>query len=180
MEDETKILELLAKAIRRKNATDAEVARIINRPTERGHAGEYMAAKIFGIHLEQSAVRKGIDGHFTRGNLAGKTVNIKWYGKMEGLLDISSESLPALYLVMAGPKAPAISSRGATRPWLISYVYLFDAARLIGELGRRGVKIGISTSIRKNLWEAAEIYPAPRNNQLLLSDREKGMLALFS
>lgn len=99
---------------------------------------------------------------------------------MEGLLDINPENLPDFYLVMAGPKAPAISSRGTTRPWLISYVYLFDAARLVGELRKRGIKIGIATSIRKALWEAAEIYPVPRNNQLLLSAREKGMLALFS
>lgn len=180
MEDKTKDLEQLARAIKQKNAVDAEIARIVDRPALIGHVGEYIAARIFGIQLEQSAVRKGIDGHFTRGNLAGKTVNIKWYGKMEALLDISPKSLLDFYLVMAGPKAPAISSQGATRPWLISYVYLFDAARLIGELRRRGVKIGIATSIRKDLWEAAEIYPVPRNNQLLLSDREKGMLALFS
>jgi len=69
---------------------------------------------------------------------------------------------------------------GATRPWVISYVYLFDAARLIGELEQQGVKIGIATSVRSYLWEMAEIYPVQRNRQLLLSDEQKNLLGLFS
>lgn len=180
MEDETEILELLAKAIRRKNATDAEVARIINRPAERGHAGEYIAAKIFGIHLEPSATCRGIDGCFARGDLAGKTVNIKWYGKQEGILDIILEALPDFYLVMTGPKAPPMSSKGKVRPWLINRVFLFDADKLIERLKARNIKIGIATSMRNELWELAEIYPMQRNSELILSDKEKRLLALFS
>jgi hypothetical protein len=60
--------------------------------------------------LEQSASQKGIDGRFAGGSLARKTVNIKWYGKMEGLLDVSPGNLPDFYLVMTGPKATASSS----------------------------------------------------------------------
>ena len=173
-------LKQLAKAIQRKNSVGAEIARIVGRPALLGHVGEYIAARIFGIALEQSAARKGIDGYFTRGNLAGKTVNIKWYGKMEGVLDISQESLPDFYLVMTGPKGSPISSRGAMRPWIISCVFLFDAVKLVGELKHRGIKIGIATSVRQDLWEMAEIYPAQRNSQVILSHKEKRLLALFS
>ena len=87
-------------------------------------------------------------------------MSIKWYGKMEGLLDITPETLPDYYLVMSGSKSAATSSRGAIRPWLLSYVFLFDATKLVEELRSRGVKIGITTSVRKELWEMAEIYPA--------------------
>ena len=100
-------LEKLAQAIKQKNFTDAEIASIIGRPAERGHVGEYTAAHIFDISLQQSASHEGIDGCFVSGNLKGKTVNVKWYGKMEGLLDLTPESLPDLYLVMTGPKAAA-------------------------------------------------------------------------
>lgn len=175
-----KDLDQLAKVIRQKNVGDAEIARIIGRPALIGHTGEYIAAHVFNITLEQSASQKGIDGRFVSGSLATKSVNIKWYGKMDRQLDVSPDNLPDFYLVMTGPKAAAMSSRGAVRPWGISYVYLFDAVRLIGELKQRGVKIGIPTSVRSYLWEMAEIYPIQRNRQLLLSDEQKNLLALFS
>ncbi len=172
-------LERLAELIKQKNMVDGEIARIIGRPAERGHTGEYIAAHIFNIALEPSASQKGIDGHFTSGKLAQKSVNIKWYGKMEGLLDISPVSLPDYYLVMTGSKVAAASSKGTVRPWIISYVHLFDAASLVSELKRPGVKIGIATSVCSYLWEAAEIYPAQHNKELLLSDEQKRLLALF-
>ena len=64
---------------------------------------------------------------------------------------------------MTGPKAQVMSSRGGIRPWLIHHVYLFDAPRLVVELRRRGLKIGVATSVRQSYWQAAEIYPAQRN-----------------
>ncbi len=103
-------LQKLAQAVKQTNLADAEIARIIGRPAESSHAGEYIAAHVFEITLEQSASQKGIGGHFLGGSLAGKTANIKWHGKMEGLLDITLENLPDFYLVMTGPKTAAISS----------------------------------------------------------------------
>jgi len=103
-------LEQLAQLIRDKNRVEDAIADVIGRPALMGWVGEYIAASIFGIELEQSAARKSIDGHFVRGPLAGKTVNIKWYGKMEGLLDITPGHLPDFHLVMTGPKSGAISS----------------------------------------------------------------------
>jgi len=179
--DRMKELEQLSKVIRMKNGADDEIARIIGRPALIGHTGEYVAAKVFNIELEQNAAHKAIDGRFTGGSLDGKTVNIKWYTKQEGILDVSPEAPPPdFYLVMTGAKTPAASSRGMTRPWLISQIFLFDARELLRTLRSRGVKgIGIATSIRREYWEGAEIYPTPNNNKLTLSDRQKEMLALF-
>jgi len=175
-----KNLERLAEVIRRKNILDDEIAGIIKRPALIGHTGEYIASEIFDISLEESATAKGLDGRFTTDSLAGKTVNIKWYGKWEGLLDLSpSAPPPDYYLVVAGPKAPAVSSKGKTRPWLINYVFLFNAQELIGELKSRGIKVGIATSVRNMLWEAAELYPNQQNRELMLSVEQKRMLSIF-
>lgn len=179
-EAEMEDLERLAKLIRQRGLTDAEIARLIGRPAERSHAGEYIAAHVFGITLEHSASQKGMDGRFATGNLCKKSVNIKWYGIMEGLLDISPDPQPDFYLVMTGPKATDGHSRGALRPWTISYVYLFDAVRLIGELQRLGVTIGVATTVRSHLWEMAQIYPEQRNSILLLSEEQNRLLDLFS
>lgn len=59
------------------------------------------------------------------------------------------------------------------------HFFLFDATRLVENLKSRGIKIGIATSIIKQLWQEAEIYPTQRNNQLILSEEQKRSLALF-
>jgi hypothetical protein len=134
---------------------------------------------VFHITLEESASQKSIDGYFSDGTLAGKSVNIKWYAKNEAVLDITADSLPDFYLVFTGPRSPATSSRGKTRPWLIESVYLFDAASLLNQLKARGVKIGIATSTTQTLWDKAEIYPIQKNDQLVLSEEQRAMLSLF-
>jgi hypothetical protein len=129
--------------------------------------------------LEESASQKGLDGRFTHGQLAGRSVNIKWYAKREGLLDVTPDALPDFYLVLAGPKSAASSSRGEDRPWVIENVYLFDAPQLVRRLRSRGVKIGIATSVRQQLWDEAEIYPTARNTRLILSNAQRKLLAHF-
>ena len=176
-EEQIENLQGLARMITQKNIVDAEIAQIIERPAERGHAGEYIASRIFNIELEKSASTRSIDGHFTSENLTGRTVNIKWYGKQENILDICKEDGPDFYLVMTGPKSVSPSSRGTTRPWLISYVFLFDSAKLIQDL--KSVKQGIATSVKKRLWEMAEIYPEPRNSQLILTMEQQRLLESF-
>lgn len=176
-EEQREKLQSLVKKIKQKNIIDAEIARILERPAERGHTGEYIASRIFNIKLGKSASAKSIDGHFTSGDLTGRTVNIKWYGKQENSLDISKEDGPNFYLVMTGPESVSSSSRGTTRPWLISYVFLFDSAKLIQDL--KNVKQGIATSVKKRLWEIAEIYPEPRNSQLILSLEQRRLLESF-
>lgn len=67
-----------ATLLRQRNAIDVELARLIHRPMTSGYLGEWIAAQIFDIELEASAVAAGIDGRFRSGPLQGRTVNIKW------------------------------------------------------------------------------------------------------
>ena len=176
MSDLVKLSQLLAS----RNEIDAEIARLLGRPATVGALGEYVAAAIFDIELEASAVAKGIDGRFRRGPLAGRTVDIKAYGKQEGLLDLPThDQVPDFHLVLAGPKGGAVSSRGMTRPWVISSVYLFDTPGLIGELRGR-VKIGIATNVASRFWEAAEVYPSSRSPHLLITNEQRAQLELFA
>src|SRR5947209_19797410 len=97
----------LAELLLRRNKLDEEIARTVGRPALIGHIGEYIAAKVFDITLENSAVNKGFDGRFCKGPLVGKSVNVKWYAKREGLLDIRLDAVPDFYLVLTGPKGVA-------------------------------------------------------------------------
>ncbi|HSH82594.1 MAG TPA: hypothetical protein VLA19_29025 [Herpetosiphonaceae bacterium] len=173
-------LAKLADLIRSKNAIESQISALIGRPALLGHAGEYIAAHLFGIVLEESASHRGSDGSFADGPLAGRSVNIKWYSRQSGVLDITPESLPDYYLVLAGPPSAALSSRGMTLPWAIESVFLFDALALVEMLSARGVKIGIATSVTKTAWEQAQIFPAQHNTALILSDLQRELLGLFS
>lgn len=161
------------------NTLGERISEITGRPATIGHTGEYIASYIFDIELEESASAKGIDGRFRSGKLAGMTVNIKWYSKLEYMLDINPEALPNFFLVMTGPKGQAVSSRGSIRPWLIDYVFLFNADELIIELNARGVKIGVATSVRKHEWQAAEIYPNKRSMVYRMTDDQMGKILAF-
>lgn len=176
--DDVELAELAALLCER-NALDVRVGRLLDRPVTTGHLGEWIAARIFDIELETAANAAGIDGHFTTGELAGRTVNVKTYGKREGLLDMKSTAPLDYYLVLTGPKAAAVSSRGTLRPLCIDSVYLFDARRLRIELGERGVKFSEATSVRAVHWDDAEIYPRPNNPLLVVSEAQRRQLAMF-
>lgn len=169
----------LATLLKEHNEITNQIAALIGRPAETGHMGEYIASQIFHITLAQSASNKSIDGYFADGALAGRSVDIKWYAKWEGLLDITTYTLPDFYLVLAGPKSAATSSRGTARPKVIEYVFLFNAAELVASLTARKVKIGIATSVIQPLWLKAEVYPTQRNAALVLSEKQRRQLALF-
>lgn len=175
-------LSTLAALIKAKNAHDLEIARILHRPAQLGHAGEYIASRIFNIELNVSAAYKGDDGAFRNGPLRGCRVNIKWYGRHEGLLDMSINAAADLYyLVMIGPKGAAVTSVWASRPWVIDFVFLFKAQELIAALRARKIppKIGVATSVAKDFWHAAEIYPSPTNPLLPLNEQQQAALRLF-
>jgi hypothetical protein len=172
-------LERLALQIQQRNEVEIEITRIIGRPALIGHIGEYIAAKVFRIALAASATEKGYDGLFEEGSLRGRTVNVKWYAKRVGSLDMEPRSVPDFYLVLTGPYEPAVSSRGTTRPWLITSVFLFDGPGLVHELAKAGIKVGIATSVRKHLWDAAELWPNQRNIMLPLTDDQRRMIRLF-
>jgi hypothetical protein len=173
-------LERIAGLLKKRNQIDREISNIIGRPATKGHMGEFLASKIFEIELEKSAATKGIDGVFATGPLKGKTVNIKLYGKQERMLDIAVPELADYYLVLTGPKSAAATSRGRMRPLVISNVYLFGMETLVRSLRKRGVKLGIATSVAKSYWTEAEIYPYNRNKKLELTEDQRRLLQLFS
>ena len=172
-------LKKLAELIKTKTRVENEIALIIERPALIQHVGEHIASKIFDITLNPSVATESIDGCFNKPPLAGRSVNIKWYGKLERSLDINLTNPPDYYLVMTGPESPATSSKGANRPWVISYVFLFDWNELTTTLQSRGVKIGVTTSLASYMWDNAKIYPIQRNNKLPLSKSQIELLSLF-
>nr|QEO74923.1 hypothetical protein [uncultured bacterium] len=163
----------VADLIRQRNLIDAELSACIGRPSSTGHLGEWIAAQVFGIELEQHATAKGIDGRLPD----GRTVDVKWYLKREGLLDLCEEG-PDLYLVLTGPKVPAATSRGTVRPMVVDAVYLFDAMAVVADLRARGRKIGVASSVRTELWAAAEIYPR-HNPAFIVTAEQQELLALL-
>ena len=169
-------MEHLASLIKQRNTLDREIAQMLGRPALTGHFGEFVAARIFNIALHESHAHKGNDGYFGDGPLAGKTVNIKYYPKREGDLDMNRDNLPEFYLVLTGPKSAAASSRGGHRPWVIEQVFLFNSADLVSQLGG---KIGTPTSVHQNLWDNAEIYPCD-NLSFPLNEAQRNNLKLFS
>jgi hypothetical protein len=174
------VLAQLADLIRSRNAIDEQIAAVINRPASIGHVGEVIAAQVFDIELETSAVTKGHDGRFTTGPLAGKTVNIKFYGKFESMLDINPDGILDYYLVLTGPKATSMTSRSGVRPLLIESVFLFEAQPLVDALMAREVKLGAATSVAKALWDAAELYPNPTSVAFGLTPEQCAWVRHFS
>jgi hypothetical protein len=172
-------LAQLATLLAERNLIDARIAQLIGRPVERGHVGEWIAARIFGIELHESAVHAASDGVFIDGPLAGKTVNVKFYGKREGMLDLSVGV--DFYLVLTGPRSAALSSRGETREFRVDHVYLFDAEVVHADLTSRGVALSrTAASVRNVLWQAAEVFPAAVSPALRLSEEQLGLLRLFA
>lgn len=60
-------LARVAALLRERNAIDAELTGLIQRPMTSGYLGGWIAAQVFGIELEASAVAAGIDGRFGSG-----------------------------------------------------------------------------------------------------------------
>lgn len=168
-------IRALAESLRERNRIDRAIAERIGRPAERGHIGEFIASRIFGIDLHESAAHRGHDGVFRGGEFEGRTVNIKWYGKDEGLLDVATTSPPDLYLVLTGPRAAAVGSRGTRRPLVVSSVYLFRH----GDLIEGGVRPGTAASVRRELWEEARIHPGEGGRMSLTAD-QVGLLSLLA
>lgn len=167
----------VADLLKQRNAIDDQIAAIIKRPMLTGCLGEWIAARVFYIDLEASGIAKALDGRFRSGPLAGRTVNVKWYPKREGLVDLVNDGVD-FYLVMTGPHSSAGSSRGSTRPLVIDAVYLFEATALLDDLRQRGRRIGTASSVRLILWNDAEVYPR-QSSVLPITDEQRSALSLF-
>lgn len=168
----------LARLLQQHNQITREIAALIGRPAERGHIGEFIATHIFDIALATQANNTGNDGVFrSNGMLNGRTVNIKFYAVNEYILDMSVLTPPDYYLVLTGPIQPTSSSRGALRSYSIEHIYLFAHEHLVQHI--RSAKIGVATSVRKALWQAAEIYPQSHNQALVLTETQRELIGLF-
>ena len=172
-------LETLGELIKTKNDIESKISQIIGRPGLQGHIGEFIAGKIFDLELHEDATKRGNDGIFKSGYLAGKNANVKLYGKRESILDFNPKDPAEYYLVLTGPKSSAGSSRGTNRPLVINSVFLFESEQLIKQLKERNVKIGNQVSITQEQWNDAEIFPNQRNNQLPVTEKQKELLRLF-
>ena len=172
-------LKTLGDLIKTKNDIETQISQIIDRPGLQGHIGEFIADKIFDLKLHEDATKRGNDGVFRSGPLAGKNVNVKLYGKRDNVLDINLTDPAEYYLVLTGPKSSGASSRGSTRPLVINSVFLFESGQLISELKKRNVKIGNQVSITQEQWNNAEIFPNQRNNLLIVTEKQKELLGYF-
>jgi hypothetical protein len=175
----TEALERLAKLIRERNRVDADISEIIARPALASHLGEFIAAAILNLKLNANATKAAFDARFCEGQFKGKTVNIKCYGKREGILDLNEAQLPDFYLVMTGPLSSAATSRNGIRPFLIDEVFLFDAQKLLEAQRMRGVKFGVASSVPKRLWDQARIFPMNDLAPFPLPDEACRLLSLF-
>jgi len=175
-------LKVLANYINERNENERKITALIDRPAAIGHIGEHIASKIFHIKLEEMANNKGSDGKFKDGELKGCSVNIKWYAMREGTLDINADASgrPDYYLVLAGPRPAQMTSKGVPRPWVVESVFLFDANALVERLLSSGRKLGVAASVAQAFWEEAEIYPNQGSKALILSEKQRSLLALFS
>ena len=172
-------LQQISTLLRERNRVDRQISEIIGRPATTGHIGEFIAAAVFDIELMSSASNKTIDGHFRTGTLANKSVDIKFYGKQEGLLAINEGAQPDYFLVLTGERAAAASSKKKSRLCTIEFVYLFDGRSLGDDLRARGVKFGVAASVRAVHWASAEVYPTQRCQTLVISDEQKRLLKMF-
>jgi hypothetical protein len=143
-----------------------------------GDVGEFIAAKVFDIELAATATQAGYDGKFRSGLLVGRSVNIKTYGDARNGLDMTSHPCE-FYLVLSG--SPAAGQAAHHRRWHIAEVYLFETARLRGELEARRVRIGIATSVRASDLQRAQIYPTPGDAApLAMTAQQRNLLSLFA
>ena len=81
--------------------------------------------------------------------------------------------------MLTGPRTAPASSRGTTQPWTIEQVFLFEAVPLVEKLRERGIRIGVATSVRRHLWDDAEVYPSPNNPALRLTPEQISMIEMF-
>jgi hypothetical protein len=171
-------LPQLASLLKSRNTIDSKIARLIGHASDAQSVGEFIASAIFGIVLDRPAMHRNSDGHFLRGPLVGKSVDVQWRIRHDGILHLRTDPLPDYYLAFVGLKE-LTDLHTLTVPWLIESVYLFHAGELFNALRERGVQVGTGTSVTGPLWERAEIYPMQRNSALLLSQEQRAMLALF-
>jgi hypothetical protein len=175
LENADQLLVDLAALLRERALIGQQITKIIKKAPHAGHIGEFIAARVFDIELHLHAAHPGSDGVFRAGPLAGRSVNVKFYSRWDGLLDVPAHHVPDYILVLTGPAAKA-GDTGPTSNCLIASAFLFDYAALIAA----GVKPIIAASVKKTLWEEARIYPeSGAKARVVIDDRQRGWLQAF-
>jgi hypothetical protein len=175
----TETVAAVAKLLRQRNEMDGEITRIINRPVVGGHLAAWLANELFDIDLEPAGSARALDGRFTSGALANKTVNIQWISERNGHLDSTASGQPDFCLVFTGPKALALTREGVVRALRIDACYLFDARLLRARQVASGANGGKASSVLAAEWEAAEIFPRHHNPLLRVDSEAARLLGLF-
>ena len=142
------------------------------------HAADRTLARSPGARIETPSAgsRPRIDTLPTR--------SIPWIETLSGHLGRGSTRFPPApcrgstpFAVVGGAdRHPSDPLRSVGSPG--HRVFLFDGPRLHDDLVKHGVKIGEPKSIRKKLWDGAEIHPR-RNADYPLSAEQRKALELF-
>ncbi len=172
-------LPRLAELLHARNTVESNIANLLGRSANLSTVGDYIAATIFNITLISSIQNGEFTGIFANQSLRGKTVDVQWYPRREGFLNVHAESTPDYYLVLVGPKQESSTARALVNPWLISSIHLFSTHELLIALRERGVQIGSHTSVINQLWERAEIFPVQHNSSLILTEEQRALIQLF-
>lgn len=172
-------LSHLAELVRARNAVESNIANLLGSAVNLDTVGEFIAANVCGIRLIPSVQHNEFAGIFTNAALMGKTVDIRWYTRREGFLNVHTDPTPDYTLVLAGPKLDQNEARALVNPWIITSVYLFHTQELLHTLRTRSVRVGPRVSVNSQLWEQAEIFPTPRNHLFVLTTEQHQLLQLF-
>ena len=175
-------LERFADLVRTWNAINRALGRFLGRSASSGHITEDIASRIIHILLEQRANHPVSDGTFTAGALAGKSVNVKWRGGGSRTVNVKDVNhLPDYFLSFVGPKKSAITDPSpGYHPFSIKEVCLFEAETLATLLREKGKEKGHMTSVQKQVWDQARIYPQHEHSPIRLTPEQETMLALFT
>jgi hypothetical protein len=168
-------LAALAGLLRERAVIGDRISEIIKKAPHPGRIGEFIAARVFDIELHPHAAHPGSDGVFRSGPLAGRSVNVKFYSRWDGQLEVRAHHAPDYILVLTRPAAKA-GDTGPTSRCLIASAFLFEYAALIAA----GVKPVVAASVREALWEEARIYAEASAKPLVaIDDRQRGLLQAF-
>jgi len=174
-----KPLDTLSALVLEHNKIAEQITHVIGRPAQLGHVGEYLASSLFDVELAPAANNRLVDGHFRGGLLKGRSVDVKMYPVRENVLDMHETAIPDFFLVFAGPKGSAVSSKKKGRPWVIDGIYLFDAAAISAMLRAAGRRPGTGTSVAQSHWDVAEVYPRHECTLLDISEEHLAWLPSF-
>ena len=86
------VLEHLSDLLAQRKSIASSIEPIVGKTFEKGHVGEFIASVVFDIQLEESGTAVWCEGIFRSGLLAGKSANVKWYAKRQGVLDINPDN----------------------------------------------------------------------------------------